>query len=498
MTLAALLAWALDPSSALASTETPGRLVIADVAAVQSLDPHMQMDAVSHRVCLQIYEGLLDMPRPGETRPLLATSWRETGPRTWVFRLRQGVRFHNGEPFNAQAVVYSLERASRGLQREMLPLERVRSLGPWEVEITAACPSLLPRLAYGGLIVPPGLAASGRLAQEPAGTGPYRLVKRRGEAVRLALDPDYWGGAGGAQARELVFLVKPGDDELMKWLMTGRVDLALGINPHLKMALMRSGAPVRLYAQPSTRNYFLVVNPRAGRPTSQVLLWDPEFRRALNQALDMERIIKVVLLGNGLPLHGVLNPQIHGYLEQERPPYDPVAARRTLERLAPQGVGLTLAVPQGRYPQAGSVAQAVARYLEQVGVRVTVVGVAWARFLEKVLQGDTAEWDLYYLGWSNPPLEPSYTLSPAFCSSPLARVCPPGLSDLLARAFQSPAEQDPALYDQLQGRLLRLAPWIFLHQGQDLHASARGLRLRPRSNEGLRVFYDLQTGEEGP
>lgn len=465
--------------------------MVADGAAAQELDPHLILDAVTQRVCLQIYEGLLDMPRPGVWRPLLATGWWQTGPRTWRFQIRPGVRFHDGRPLDAAAVVFSLQRAARGPQRDLLPLKTVRVLGPLEVEVQANCPDLLPRLAHAGLVLHPGQVRAGALAGDPAGTGPYRFLRREKDGVVMEFNPGYWGGAGGLRARELIFGPSPGDEQLIADLAADRVQLALGLNPHLKMALLTCGAPVRLHAQPAARQYFLVINPSPRRPASQVALHDPEFRRALNQAVDLERIIDVVLLGNGLVADGVLNPQIDGYRAQPRPAYDPAAARRTLERLAPQGLSLVLAVPKGRYPKAESVCQAVARYLEQAGLRVRVVEVPWPEFLTKVMERDTGDWDLYFLGWGNPPLTASYTLNPGYCASPLAKVCPPGMDQLLAAAFAARPDQAAGLYGEIQDRLHRLAPWVFLHQGLEVHASRRELKLLPRANENIRVFYDL-------
>lgn len=489
--LAAGLVWPLAGPAGAAGPPPLKRLVVADGAAAQDLDPHLIQDSVTQRVCLQIYEGLLDMPRPGVWRPLLATGWWQTGPRTWRFQLRPGVRFHDGHPLDSAAVVFSLLRASQGPQRDQLPLKAVRALGPLEVEVQADCPDLLPRLTQFGLVLHPGLVRQGVLAGHPVGTGPYRYVRREGGAVVMALNPDYWGGSDGLRVRELVFMKSPGDEDLIADLAQDRVQLALALNPHLKMALLTSGAPVRLYTQPTARGYFLVINPSPRRPASQVLLYDPEFRRALNLAVDRERIIDVVLMGNGMPSDGVLNSQVSGHRPQPRLNYDPVAARRTLERLAPQGAHLVLAVPQGRYPLAESVCQAVARYLEQAGLGVRVVEVPWPEYLAKVMGRDTGDWDLYFLGWGNPPLTASYSLGPTFCASPQARVCPPGLPELLAAAFAVPPYQAVTIYGDIQDRLHRLAPWIFLYQGLEIHASRRILSLLPRANEYIRVFYDL-------
>ncbi len=467
-------------------------LVVTDTAPVASLDPLQQVDQVSRRFCEQVYEHLVSMEGPGRVGPLLAREWKRVGLRTWRFVLRRGVRFHNGERLDAAAVVFSLKLVKDSPQREVLPLLRVRALGPWQVEVEAACPDLLPRLAYAGYIVPPGHSRRGGLARRPVGTGPYRFVSRDREGIHLAYFPGYWNRGAGFRARRVLLNHSSDSDRRLQWMLSGQSQVMFALNPHLKATLLRYGAPVRLYSQLSSREYFIVINPNPRRPQNQQLLSNPAFRRALNLAVDAGRIIRVVLLGNGIALDGVLNRRILGYHRQGSIPYDPVAARRIIRRWAPHGAVFTLAVPRDRYPLALAVARAAARYLENVGLKVRVQEVDWPEFLDKVVKKDTGDWDLYYLGWGNPLLDAGYTLHPGFGSSPLCRTCPPDLGGLLRRAFELSGPRRYRLYARIQDRLRRASPWIFLFQGVDNYASSRDVMLSVTPSDTFRVFYDLK------
>lgn len=489
--LTPLAGWPAGPAAAAGEGLWP-RLVLTDNAPPRSLDPMEVVDSVSRRACLQVFEGLVYLEGPGVVRPRLALSWRQAGPGLWRFQLRPGVSFHNGEPFDADAAAYSLRRAINGSNGRLLALDSVRVVDGLTLDLVSKAPDFLERLAYGGFMVPPVHSAAGRLAAEPVGTGPYCFTGRDHQGLRLAWFPGYWNQGPGFRAAEVLINSTLDSDQRRQWLLSGLSQVAVGLNPHLKLSLLRAGAPVRLYSQPSARQYFVVINPSAQRPANQVALADQDFREALNEVVDTRRIIQVVLLGNGAPLAGPLNDQVAGADDLRPYPYRAQAARRTIRRLAPQGLSLTLAVPSGRYAQAESVAKAVARYLEQAGLRVEIRSVPWPEFLERVETGQTREWDLYYLGWGNPWLSPGYTLNGRFCGGPLCRACPPDLSRLLRETDTAVGPVRDRLFAQANRRVHAFAPWIFLYQGVDNYATTRALSLTTHPDESLRIFYDLK------
>ncbi len=465
------------------------RLVVTDRAAPASLDPLRQSDGVTRRVLLQIYETLVYLSGPGEVQPLLAASWHRAGRERMVFELRRGVRFHNGEPFDARAAAFSLRRLMAAGQAPFLQGVRVR--GPYRLEVRSHSPLLLPWLAYRGFMLPPRHTARGLPSRRPVGTGPYRFLSADSRRVRLAWWPGYWNRGVGLVARELIIDHAPDEDTRRRRLLSGLSQVVWGINPHLKLSLLRAGAQVRLYSQPSARQYFIVINPSPRRPANQVVLGRAEFRRALNLAVDLRRIIDLVLLGNGIPLNGPLNRQVRGWSPLPPMGYHPATARRVIQRLAPQGLKLTLAVPRERYVGATSVARAVARYLEQAGLHLEVRTYPWPEYLHRLLARDTDDWDLYYIGWGNPLREGGYTLSPEFCASPLARTCTPDIPPLLRRLAGLSGPTRYRLLDRLARRVQQLCPWIFLFQEIDNHATVRGLVLDPRPDQAFRVYYDL-------
>ncbi len=467
------------------------RLVVTDTAAPSTLDPLKQQDGVSRRVSQQIFETLVTSEGPDRIQPLLASKVLRLGEHRWRLELRRGVRFHDGEPFDARAAAFSLRRLAASGHPQAPDLKSIKILGRHTLELTSDSPALLNQLAYNGYMLPPRYTARHGQAKRPVGTGPYRFVSADGQRVRLAMNPDYWGGTGGFMARELIINHSSDSETRRRWLLEGKSQVMLGLNPHLKLDLLMAGAPVRLFSEPSARQFFLVINPSPRRPANQVALADPAFRRALNQAVDMKRIIQVVLLGNGIPTHSCLNNRILGWSAVRPLGYNPQAARRVIRGVAPQGLSLTLAVPVGRYVMALPVARAAALYLEQTGLRVKVETVPWASFLKRILRKRTDDWDLYYLGWSNAILEAGYTLGPDFCSSPMDRTCPPWLPALLMRANAAGGPRRQMLFRQLNREVAGLAPWVFLHQEVNNYATAPWLTLHPNPQGSLRVFYDL-------
>lgn len=466
-------------------------LVITDTAAPSTLDPFMQHDGVSRRISQQIFETLVTSDGPDRVRPLLASKVTRLGERRWRITLRRGVRFHNGEPFDARAAAFSLRRLAASGHPQAPPLSSIKVLGPYSLELSSPSPALLSQLAYNGYMLPPRYTARHGQAKRPVGTGPYRFVSADEKSVVLAMNPDYWGGSGGFLVRKLIINHSSNIETRRRWLLSGKSQVMVGLNPHLKLEILKAGAPVRLFSEPSSRQFFLVINPSPRRPANQVALADPAFRRALNQAVDVGRIIQVVLLGNGIPTHSCLNDRILGWSAVRPLGYDPKAARRVIRRVAPQGLTLTLAVPEGRYVMALPVARAAARYLEQTGLRVTVKPVPWPQFLKRILQKRAGDWDLYYLGWSNAILDAGYTLSPDFCSSPLDRTCPPWLPAQLVCANDAGGPQRQMLFRKLNRDVASLAPWVYLHQQVDNYATAPWLTLRPNPQASLRVFYDI-------
>lgn len=473
-------------------------IVVTDPVPPSSLNPFNQMDAVSHRACIQIYEHLTLLTSTGESVPGLAESWTRIGRNIYHFKLRPGVKFHDGRPVTADDVVYSLEAAKKGRLGRLLKVDRATRISDNVVEVISSSPALTAELAFAGFIVPKGSADS--LAENPIGSGPFKFVARRGDVVELAAFKDYWNKDGLKGADRLIFKPSKDDGVRRRWLEEGKTDIITDVNPHLKLALLKSqGALIRLYSQDSARIFFVVINshPYPGKEDLRAKLASPEVRRALNMAVDCNRLIDVIMLGNGATVGSPLVGVIPGSSRSPAYDYDPERAKEILKNAGADKAELTLAYSPERWFGGEYLAMGVAKYLSQIGLKVDLVSLPWPKFLPTLVK-EGRKFDLYLWSWGNPILDPSFTVDTLLNQDPWRPWEDQTTTQLIAR---SAAATDRAerlrIFEELDNYLHRAAPWIFLFQKIDSYATSRRIKLQTAPTELFRVYYDVTWAEEG-
>ena len=233
----ALLAWS---GGALAAPQ--GQVVVAQGVDPTTLDPHWHEETPAYNVLLNIYDTLLFRDKNLNIIPWLATSWKLVNPTTWEFKLRQGVKFHNGEEFDAEAVKYSLDRLRDPelKNRQAANFRLVTSVDvvdKFTVRITTSkpFPTLENQLALRGAIVAPKhFKGKDKVFADrnPVGTGPYKFVRwAKDEQIVLEANPQWWGGA--PKVKTLIFRPIPEHAVRVAALQAGEVDVAVNIPPHL-------------------------------------------------------------------------------------------------------------------------------------------------------------------------------------------------------------------------------------------------------------------------
>jgi len=351
-----------------------------------NLDPTAGAAApVDDVVYATLFEGLVRLGPDGRARPMLATSWEISADgRVYTFHLRQGVRFHNGAPFNAAAVRFSLERAiapaSANAQREALSaIERIETPDADTVRIILKRPDsgLLQLLALGdAVIVSPDSAA--QAGTKPVGTGPFRYRDwRRGYALILERNPDYWGKAPSLDQVTYKFIPDP--VAALAAVKSGDVDAFPDFPAPENLAELRADPRLRVAVGPTEAETILGINNRKGP------LADLRVRRAIAHALDRPAIIKGAMYGYGTPIGSHLPPQNPAYIDLTgRYPHDLATARRLLAEAGyPNGFSVTLKLPPPNYARRSG--EVVAAQLAQVGIKVRIENVEWAQWLEQVL-----------------------------------------------------------------------------------------------------------------
>ena len=348
--------------------------------------------------------------------------------------LRPGVTFHDGSPFTADDVVYSLKRVPNvpnnpsPYTSQVLGITDIRRVDDVTVDVeTAGFLPLLPAQLAKLAIVSKRVAErsstedfnAGRAA---IGTGPYRVVEVQGkERILLERFPQYWGKRPDWDHVE--FRVLPNDSARSAALLSGDVDLIEFVP--LQDAARLAGTPgITVHSGDSARVMFLGLNvdPKLDTGDGKNVLLDPRVRQAISVAINRDGIVRSTLVGYGRVATQIGVPGMNGYLDDRKPdPFAPDEARRLLtEAGLPNGFSSSLVCPNGRYVADAKVCQALGQMLARVGIKVSVDALPAAVFFPKVRTGNNPV-PLFLSAWSNVMGDAGYTLNNIFHSIDPAR-----------------------------------------------------------------------------
>ncbi|MFN3671465.1 MAG: ABC transporter substrate-binding protein [Bosea sp. (in: a-proteobacteria)] len=342
-------------------------------------DPHACTDSSD---VLAIFGALFDaLVRRGPSgwEGALATGWEMSDDaRSTVFTLRENVRFHDGEPCDAQAVAYCLNRMARpdmgatlgapGVYAQYLTGMTVEALGSHTLRVTTAEPiaDLFDILAYGHIVSPRALEQAGDdLVKRAVGTGPYRLVSyERDDHLTAHANPEHFDGA--PRHASLTFRRGATSGERLAALVSGTAQIAVGLDRQASAPLADKGFELIDHLSPTA--LILLFNAASGP------LADRRVRLALNLAIDREALVRDVLGGAGQPLHGYVSPAHEGF-DPDAPAF-PVDRARARDLLAQAGFGgglrLALYCPTRLPDEAPQLVEALARQLAELGVSFDV------------------------------------------------------------------------------------------------------------------------------
>jgi ABC-type transport system substrate-binding protein/ABC-type dipeptide/oligopeptide/nickel transport system permease component len=413
--IAAVMLLAVPAAAVLAA----GRAVIGVQLEPPVLDPTANPAGVISEILYgNVYEGLVQFAPDGSALPQLAESW-DISPDglIYTFRLRQGVRFHDGTPFDAAVAKFSLERAiapgSVNPQKSRLSAVRgVEVVDPLTLRIVLKRRSggLLQSLAWGSfvMVAPPSADTN---AVRPVGTGPFRFSAwRRGDSLTLIRNPDYWGRAAALDTVTFKFISDP--TAAYAALMAGDVDAFS--NYPAPESFPQFIADPRFATLVGSTEGKAVLGLNNRRPPLNNLL----VRRAISYALDRRAIIEGAMFGYGTPIGSHFAPRDPAYADLTGLyPHDTATAKALLAQAGyPHGFSMTLKLPPPSYARRSG--EIVAAQLAQVGIRVSIENLEWAQWLDQVyarhdfdmsivvhiepMDYDIYARDDYYFGYSNP------------------------------------------------------------------------------------------------
>ena len=466
----------------------PDVLSVGQIAEPLSLDPHRVTAVNDFRILVNLYDGLVRFQDGAlEVEPALAESWEVSEDGTvYTFTLRDGVTFHDGTPFNAEAVEFNFDR----MLDETHPYH---DTGPFPLSfffsaiqdtevvddltvrfhLDAPYAPLLSNLAYPtGLIVSPtAVMADGEdYGRNPVGTGPFRFAEwESNRLVAVEGNEDYWDGT--PPLRGIVFRPITDANARVNELLSGGIDLMVEVPPDL-VAQLDADPEFTIYEQAGPHLWFLILNLREGPFT------DIRMRQAINYAINKQAIVDEVLQGTATVAAGPIPPAFAwAYNEALEPyPYDPEQARALIEEAGyGDGVDVTFLVTEGGSGMLDPVAMGTAMQadLAEVGITANIETYEWNTFLGIVNPGLEGRGDMAQMAWmtNDPDTLPFLALRTAafpeeggFNSGYYSN---PEVDDLLEQARVS-TDQDEraALYREVQAIVYEDAPWAFIANWQ--------------------------------
>ncbi len=461
----------------------PGVLVVGQIAEPQALDPHTVTAVNDFRILMNLYDGLVRYADGTlEVEPALAESWQISDDgTTYTFELRDGVQFHDGSAFDADAVVWNFERMlneDHPLHEETGPfplsfffsaIEDVTALDRLTVEFTLDEPyaPFLSNLAYPtGLIVSPEAVEQhgDEFGRNPSGTGPFTFTEwRANERVVVERNADYWDGAPALEA--VVFRPITDANTRVAEMLSGGIDVMVEVPP-TAVAQFRTDQ-FNVVEQAGPHVWFLILNMREGPFT------DKRVRQAANYAIDKRSLTEDVLEGTAEIAAGPTPPAFAWAYNEDLDPYphDPERARELIAEAGAEGAELTFYVTEGGSGMLDPVPMgtAIQADLEAVGFDVTIETYEWNTFLGRVNPGLEGEADMAQMAWmtNDPDTLPFLTLrSEAFPDEGgfnSGYYSNPEVDELLEAARRATDQDERAAhYKRMQEIVQEDAPWVFV------------------------------------
>jgi ABC-type transport system substrate-binding protein len=396
-----------------------GTVIYAAGADPDRLDPANAESNPAEAMNRMMYENLAKFDEKLKIVPGLATKWETSKDGlTWTFHLRKGVKFHDGTPFNAEAVKVFFERmigpekpSRAGLYAPFVNSVEIVDDHTLKVLLKAPFAFFLNNLAHSasGIISPTALKTYGKdIARRACGTGPFKFGEWvHGDHLTLLRNDEYWGGKPYLE-KIIVKTVKE-DSARVMMLQSGDAHLIVRI-PSEDIPRLEKDPKIKLDSTETLRVLYVGIN------CSKKLFQDVRVRQALNYAVDKEAIVKNIYQGRAVVIPGMIAPLTTGYFASKGYPYDPEKARKLLAEAGyPNGFKAKLWSPQGRYPKDFELAQAVQQQLRKVGIDCTLDTMEWAAYLAATRKkAEESEQELFLLGWAPSTAEARWILYPLF------------------------------------------------------------------------------------
>ena len=493
-----------------------GTLIFGRGGDSVGLDPALEEDGESFKVCDNIYDTLVQYKDEStELEPGLATNWESsTDGLIWTFHLRKGVTFHDGTPFNAEAVLFSLNRQhddthpfhkvggsyiywiATGLAEIV---DKIIAVDDYTVQIhlkTAYAPFIYTiAITPFSIVSPTAVQKWGdAFSNNPVGTGPFKFVRwDRGDKIVLEANDTYWGGP--PLLDRVILRSIPDNSVRLIELQQGNIHAMEFPNPD-DFQQIRDDDTLELLSQPGMSIGYLAMN--MDKSPFDIL----NVRLAINHAINKSAIIEYLYQGLGIPAKNPIPPTLWGYDDSiEDYAYDPELAKKLLAEAGyPNGFETTLwalPVPRPYIPDGRALAEVLQSELRNVGIETKIVTFDWGTYLEKTKNG---EHDIAMLGWSADLGDPDnflyFLLSKSSAEKPAGNIAFYRSDEMQAVLEQARATSDRekriSLYQEAQRIFHKDVPWVPLAHAKQIlviNKKVKNLKLQPLNWKYFRQIW---------
>jgi peptide/nickel transport system substrate-binding protein len=490
-----------------ASAAPAGKVVIAQGVDPTSLDMMHQQETPATVIGWHIFETLVVRDQNLKLVPSLAAEMPKlVAPTTWEVKLRKGVKFHNGEDFNAESVKFSLERLANPANKlrgssSFAPLDRVEIVDPYTVKIHTKkpWPIFVNAMAFVQSAMYPPKEYAGKdiayISKSPIGTGPYKFVRwAKDEEIVVEAFANHWRGA--PKIKTVVFRPIPDDAVRVAALQNGEVDVAVNIPPHLAQIIDRH-PKLFLSTAPSIRTIQLMFYTHQmdaqHKPTGPYpgVTVDKRVRQAIAHAVDVDEIIKGVLDGKAMRTPLMLTPLHFGFDPSLKPIKQDLGKVKKLLADAghPNGIDIVFNAPQGRYIRDKEVAEAITGQLTKAGIRTTLKTFEFVNYLNNMVYVHKAG-PMWLIGWGTPTLDAETVYVPLFKSPNIFVNWHNEEFNRLVDEAQTIMDEKKRRqqYDRINKLWLDEVPAVPLYQQLDLYGVSKRLNWKARSDEVIHAF----------
>jgi peptide/nickel transport system substrate-binding protein len=401
----------------------------------QTMDPYSQNELLTNAMNGQVYETLVNRSKTMALEAVLATEWQQVSPLQWRFKLRPNVKFHDGSPFTADDVVFSVQRAAEatsdiGVYANAVGKPRKVDNLTVEFNLASVNPIFLQHISL--LPIMSRAWAEKHKATKPIdfknkeegyasfnanGTGPFILVSRQPDVKTVyKRNPAWWGQFDG-NVQEVVYTPIKSDATRVAALVSGEIDLIVDPAPQ-DLPRLRNTSGVKVIDGPENRVVFIGMDQHRDELLYSSVkgknpFKDQRVRTALYQAIDIETIKTKLMRGQSVPTGGITPSPLGAYNDpalEKRLPYDPEGAKKLMAEAGyPQGFEVTLDCPNNRYINDEEICQTLASMWARLGVKVRVNAMPRSTYFPKLQKLDTS---MYMLGWGGAITDAETTFTP--------------------------------------------------------------------------------------